>query len=81
MKYEVKELTPFRLLSIYAYDAIKKGHNMFALIELDVTDIRQRLRTRRKEGHKASFFGFLLSAIANTVEDCKEFNHIRKRIR
>ena len=77
MKYEVKELTPFRLLSIYAYDAIKKGHNMFALIELDVTDIRQRLRARRKEGHKASFFGFLLSAIAKAIEDCKELNHIR----
>ena len=70
MKYEVKKLTPFRLLSIYAYDAIKKGHNMFALIELDVTDIRQSLRVRRKEGHKASFFGFLLSAIAKAIEDC-----------
>jgi pyruvate/2-oxoglutarate dehydrogenase complex dihydrolipoamide acyltransferase (E2) component len=79
MKYEVKELTPFRLLSIYAYDAIKKGHNMFAMIELDVTDIRQRLREMRKEGHKASFFGFLLYAIANAIKDCKELNHIRCR--
>ncbi len=42
MNYVVKELTPFRLLSIYSYDAIKKGHNMFALIELYVTDVRQR---------------------------------------
>ena len=25
MKYEVKELTPFRLMSIFAYDFIKKG--------------------------------------------------------
>jgi len=48
MKYEVKELTPFRLMSIYAYDAIRKGHNMYALLELDVTDIRQRLRSQRK---------------------------------
>ncbi len=61
MKYEVKKLTPFRLLSLYAYDALKKGHNMFALIELDVTDIRQKLRSQRKEGHNTSFFGFLLS--------------------
>ena len=50
MNYEVKELTPFRLISIYAYDAIKKGHNMYALLEFDVTEIRQRLRTQRKEG-------------------------------
>lgn len=77
MKYEVKELTPFRLLSIYAYDAIKKGHNMYALLELDVTDIRQRLRSQRKEGQKTSFFGFLLSAIAKAIEDNKELNHIR----
>ena len=77
MKYEVKQLTPFRLLSIYAYDTIKKGHNMFALIELNVTNIRQRLRSQRKEGHKTSFFGFLLSAIAKSIEDNKELNHIR----
>jgi len=31
MKYEVKELTPFRLLSIYAYDAIKKGHKKLTM--------------------------------------------------
>ena len=60
MNYEVKELTPFRLMSIYAYDAI-----------------RQRLRSQRKEGQKTSFFGFLLSAIAKAIEDCKELNHIR----
>ena len=77
MNYEVKELTPFRLMSIYAYDAIKKGHNMYALLEFDVTDIRQRLRTQRKGGQKASFFGFLLSAIAKAIEDNKELNHIR----
>jgi len=69
MKYEVKELTPFNLMSIYAYDAIKKGHNMYALLELDVTDIRQRLRSQRKEGRKTSFFAFLLSAIAKAIED------------
>ena len=67
MKYEVKKLSPFRLLSIYAYDAIRKGHNMYALVEIDVTEIRQRLRSQRKEGHKASFFGFLLSAIAKSI--------------
>jgi pyruvate/2-oxoglutarate dehydrogenase complex dihydrolipoamide acyltransferase (E2) component len=77
MKYEVKKLTPFRLMSIYAYDAIKKGHNMYALLELDVTNIRQRLRLQRKEGQKTSFFGFLLSAIAKAIEDSKELNHIR----
>jgi pyruvate/2-oxoglutarate dehydrogenase complex dihydrolipoamide acyltransferase (E2) component len=77
MKYKVKKLTPFRLLSIYAYDAIKKGHNMYALLELDVTDIKQRLRLQRKQGQKTSFYGFLLSAIAKSIDDNKELNHIR----
>ena len=77
MEYSVKRLTPFRLLSIYAYDAIKKGHNMFALIDVDVTDIRQKLRYFRKEGRNISFFGFLLSAISKAIEDNIELNHIR----
>lgn len=77
MKYEVKRLTPFRLLSIYGYDALKKGHNMYALVELDVTDIRNSLRIQRKEGLNVSFYGFILSAIARTFEEQKDLNHIR----
>jgi len=60
MKYEVKKLTPFRLLSIYAYDTITKRNNMYALVEFDVTEIRKRFRSHRKEGRIISFFGFLL---------------------
>jgi chloramphenicol O-acetyltransferase len=50
---------------------------MEALSELDVTDIMHRPGLQRKEGLKTSFFGFLLSAIAKVIEDCKELNHIR----
>jgi hypothetical protein len=77
MEYSVKPITPLRLLSIYAYDAIKEGHNMYALVEFDVTEIRKRLRSQRKEGRNISFFGFLLSAISKAIEDNKELNHIR----
>jgi chloramphenicol O-acetyltransferase len=77
MRYEVRKLTPFRLLSIYAYEALEAGHNMYAQIEIDVTDIRKRLRSQRKEGRNVSFFAFLLSAIAKTIDDNREFNHIR----
>ena len=82
MKYESRKLTPFRLLSIYAYEALEAGHNMYAQIELDVTGIRQKLRDQRREGRNISFFGALLSAIAKTIDENKEFNHIRcgKRI-
>jgi hypothetical protein len=68
MEYSVKQIIPYRLLSIYAYDAIKKGHNMYAPVEIDVTEIRKRLRSQRKEGQNISFFGFLLSAIGSSVK-------------
>ena len=69
MEYSVKRLTPFRLLSIYAYYAIIKGHNIYALKEVDVRDIRQKLRDSRKEDRNISFPGFLLSAIGNSLSN------------
>jgi pyruvate/2-oxoglutarate dehydrogenase complex dihydrolipoamide acyltransferase (E2) component len=77
MNYQIKKLSPFRLLSIYGYEAIGQGHNMFALLELDVTDIRQKLRSHRKDGNKVSFFSYLLSSIANTIDENIELNSIR----
>jgi hypothetical protein len=77
MKYEIKKLTPYRLMSVYAYEAVQAGHNMYAQIELDVTDIRKKLRMQRRAGNNVSFFGFLLNAIAKTIDEYKELNHIR----
>lgn len=77
MNYTVKKLTPFRLLSIYAYEASGTGHNMYAQIELDVTGIRKKLRIHRKEGRNVLFFGFFLYAIAKAIDENKELNHIR----
>ena len=51
---------------------------MHALVEFDVTDIRQKLRFQRKHGHNISFFSFLLSAIAKTLNENKKLNHIRR---
>jgi len=76
-KYVIKKMSPFRLLSIYAYDTLGQGHNMYAQIEVDVTNTRQYLRSQRKAGRNVSFFGFLLSAIARTIDENKEFNQIR----
>ncbi len=78
MNYKIQKLDSFRLLSIYGYEAIGSGHNMHALIELDITDIRQRLRLQRKAGHSVSFFGFILFSIAKTIDEHKELNHIRR---
>jgi len=77
MNYQIRKLTDFRVASIYAYDALGVGHNMYALLELDVTDVRKRLRGLRMEGHKVSFFAFLISGIAKAIAENKELNHIR----
>ena len=77
MKYEIRKMSQFRLLSINSYEVIGSGHNMYAQIEIDVTDVRKRLRSQRQNGRKVSFYGFLLSAIAKTIDDNKELNHIR----
>jgi chloramphenicol O-acetyltransferase len=78
MNYQVKKLSPFRLLSMYGYEAIGAGHNMYALLEFDVTNVRQKLRCLRKGGQNISFYGFLLSAIAKAIDKNIELNHIRK---
>jgi chloramphenicol O-acetyltransferase len=78
MKYEIKKMTPFRVLSMYGYEVMGNAHNMYALVEFDITDIREKLRTKRMNGENISFFGFLLYAIAQTIGENMELNHIRK---
>jgi chloramphenicol O-acetyltransferase len=78
MNFVKKNLSSFRLLSIYGYDVIGTGHNMYALIELDVTDVRNTLRIKRKNGQNVSFFAYMLSAIAKSIDEHIELNHIRK---
>lgn len=78
MNYRIRKLESFRLLSIYGYEAIGTGHNMHALLEIDITDIRQRLRLQRKSGQNVTFFGFILHAIARTINENPELNHIRR---
>jgi hypothetical protein len=73
MEFSVKQIIPFQLLPIYAYDSVMKGHNMFALAEFNVTEIRKRLRSQRKIWRTISFFGFLLSAISKAIEDNYEY--------
>lgn len=78
MKYNVKRLDSFRLLSMYGYEALGQGHNMHALVEFDVTDTRKHLRDLRKSGVNISFFSYLLFVIAKVLEENKELNLIRK---
>ncbi|MHB8926579.1 MAG: 2-oxo acid dehydrogenase subunit E2 [Bacillota bacterium] len=77
MAYHVKRLSPFRLMSILGYEALGTGHNIHAQMEVDVTNIRRRLRWLSRDGPKVSFFGYLLSAIAKTIDENRELNLVR----
>lgn len=76
MEYEIKGVSLFRLMSRYTKEALGPDHVMHAQINLDITDLRKRLRLMRMEGQNVSLFGFLLCSIAKTLDENKELNHI-----
>lgn len=66
--------TAIRKMSIYGFDAVNNGHNIYALLELDITGLRKHLRERRAEGEGGSLFSFFLKAIALCLQEFPEFN-------
>jgi hypothetical protein len=76
MRCEKRTLYSLRLLSIYGYEVIGSGHNNYALIELDLMDIRPKLKADRRNGLNVSFFSFILSTIAIRMDKNKEHNDI-----
>jgi len=47
-----------RKLSMYGFDVIEHSHNMYAVLEFDITNLRNQLRMKRKEGVGGSLFSF-----------------------
>ena len=64
----------YRKLSMYGFEAVNNGHNIFALLEFDITSLRGRLREKRKAGGGGSLFVFMLKAIALCMKDFPQFN-------
>ena len=64
----------FRKLAIHGFNAVNNGHNLYALLEFDITNIRSMLRSRRMAGSGGSLFSFLLKVIGKCLEDFPEFN-------
>lgn len=74
MKLKTERISAFRRLSILGFEMVEGGHNFYALLDFDVTDIRRELRRRRSGGKGGSFFAFILTAIGKCLEECPEFN-------
>lgn len=69
-----RKTTDSRKLSIYGFRLVENGHNFYALLDFDVTELREYLRIKRREGGGGSLFAFLLKAIAKCLQEFPEFN-------
>ncbi|HOW43707.1 MAG TPA: 2-oxo acid dehydrogenase subunit E2 [Candidatus Aminicenantes bacterium] len=69
------EIRPFPRTRLATFDIgalSRKKHYVTALLELDVSEARRKIRDKKKAGAKVSFTGWLLQAIAAAVARNKE---------
>lgn len=59
---------------MYGFNAISGSHNIYALVEFDITKVRKTLRKKRIQGESGSLFAFLLKAIAQCLQENPLFN-------
>jgi pyruvate/2-oxoglutarate dehydrogenase complex dihydrolipoamide acyltransferase (E2) component len=75
-RYTVKKQSFFRRISIDTFDALAPSPYMLALMELDVTGVRSKIRERKRDGCPISFQSFIVKAIASVVDEFKELNSV-----
>lgn len=63
-----------RRLSMYGFDSVNNGHNIYALLEFDITNIRKHLREKRRQGEGGSLFAFMIKAIASCLARHPDMN-------
>lgn len=78
-EYVARRPSFFRRLTLESFDALPSGHNMIALVELDVTRARKAVRNTRRDGGRASLFAYLVRSIARALSERPELNAIRGR--
>ena len=47
-------------MSIYGFDAVNNAHNIYALLQFDITGLRKYLREQRAKGKGGSLLLFYL---------------------
>src|SRR5512139_569203 len=77
--YHVVNMPPERR-GMAAFQELKAGrHNMYALLEVDVTVARKFIQDyEAKTGEQLSFTGFLISCLARAVDEDKAVQAYRK---
>jgi pyruvate/2-oxoglutarate dehydrogenase complex dihydrolipoamide acyltransferase (E2) component len=59
---------------MYGFDLVNNGHNIYALLEFDITSLRSRLRKERQAGQGGSLLAFLLRAIGLCLQKYPDLN-------
>jgi len=74
--HQIREFPASRLATIDVCAIGRQKHHVTAMIELDVTGIRDQIRQRRKNGH-LSFTGWLTQVIGHTIAQHPEVASFR----
>lgn len=76
-RYTVQRPALDRQLAIDAFSAIRGGHPMVALLELDVTEALSAIAKRQHEGTHISLFSFVVRCIAIALSEHPDLNQVR----
>lgn len=68
-KYRIQKFPFTRIATIDVCEIGKRKHHVPAMLELDVTDSREKIRLyKREKSNKISFTGWLISVIGHTIK-------------
>lgn len=76
-KYEVKTFPSSRLSTVDVCHIGSKKHYIEALIELDVTQAREKLREKKRLGEEVSFTAWLIKCISSLCVEFKQLHGVR----
>lgn len=77
--YRVRPLSFERRLTMQAFDALPPGHNMMALVEVDVTALSEAVRAQREVGRHLSLFACVVRSIAVALAEHPSLNALRSK--
>lgn len=77
-KYAVQPYPASRIATVDICEVGRKKHVVQALLEIDVTDARKKIRANKKMGEKISFTAWLLKCISIVCEEHKLIHGMKK---
>ena len=76
--YSIEPFQPFRQLVIDGMDLAARKHHIHGLVEVDITEARERIRQiKEKTGERLSFTGFIAYCCAKAVDEDKHLHAYR----